>query len=228
MPRVSNFPNGWWATCNNDSSTQLEKMVEWGRERAPKSPDGNCFYYSLGEALDLFEGYANLAVSQNLRVQLATTMNNNQEQFMRDVLSARANWGGGGFVEVGEGDWRQVSAPSKADLAIRALGDSEFFEFWVKEKVFTDGKWAGDDIGSMATSLCFMKDVVIFYAERGVSMLCTPGADYRYVLWEDLCALYPTQTRRDAVIVILYDGHHRRRGVHFEHARKIPEARRRA
>ena len=72
---------------------QEEKMAQWGRERAVKNPNGDCFYLAVGEGNGDFEGCDNRTVANNLRRLVGDHILENQREEQNRRASVQSDPG---------------------------------------------------------------------------------------------------------------------------------------
>jgi hypothetical protein len=114
--------------------SQEEKMAQWGRGRAAKNPNGDCFYLAVGEANGDFEGFDNPTVANNLRQIVGDHMLANPEAYAAEMNSQQKTWRDGN----GRG--------------YQHLPPTEFAALWVKENVYREHSWAYLHLMSAATA----------------------------------------------------------------------------
>jgi hypothetical protein len=178
---------------------QEEKMVQWGRGRAAKNPNGDCFYLAVGEGNGDFEGFDNRTVANNLRGLVGDHILSNQDFFSAPLADEQRLWREGTYQH---------------------LPRAQFNELWVREEVYKQGSWAILYMMSVAAAEVLGRDIVV-WCLTGLSWHAMPGHGMRTRTWAELCEWFPPGERRDNVIVLLYNGDAHSRGNHFEHAKVV-------
>jgi hypothetical protein len=110
-----------------DEPKLATKLGQWRLVESVKRGDGNCFFYSIGEALGLFHGLENLGVRTKLRKEVTSVLVEG---------SGPEEWGSI------EGPYREMikgKATEAADLEILQRSEQEWVSHWIWKRCTMEG-----------------------------------------------------------------------------------------
>jgi hypothetical protein len=184
-----------------------------------KRGDGNCYVYSIGEAMGLFYGQEDKGVSSCLR------------QKVSEVLKEGSRLGEG---NVPEGPYRVMireKATTPSEVRILQRSEQEWVDHWILKRCGRDYGWADTWLVPLATSSLLGKSILMLFSDSretgSVSQFTNPDGVVKPVGWEKLCEMFPPgSAARSNLLIIMYNGNLSSTGDHFSGTRSLHGPRR--
>jgi hypothetical protein len=152
---------------NRDEPRRTDKLNQWGLTESVKKGDGNCYFYSIGEAMGLFYGQKNKAVSTELRKKVS------------EVLKEGSRFGGRGEPEGVYRGMIKGKATKPSEVRMLQRSEQEWVDHWIWKRCGRNYGWADTWLVPLATSYMLGKSsILMLFADSreagSVSLLTNP------------------------------------------------------